>query len=410
MITEAQLLSRARQRREPATSAGFALWGTGFRPFFLLSAAAAVALVPWWVLGLMGRVPVGAGVGGAAWHAHEMLLGFAAGVVAGFLLTAVPKWTETEAASGGVLKVLAALWLAGRLVMGAAAWLPATVVAAVDLAFLPALVVAVGRPILATRNRRNLIFPGMLAVMTSLNLAYHLQAVGVAGGSAMPAMRGVMGLVVIMMVIIGGRIIPMFTRNGLARAGIAFQPRATGWIDKAAMLSAGAVALLELGGSPAALGAGCLIAGALNAGRMVGWGGLRTACVPLLWILHLGYGWIALGLCLRGWALLAPGAIPPTAALHALTAGAMGSLILGMISRVSLGHTGRPLEAGRAVTLSFILIAACGGVRVLLPILAPQLWLATHQVSAALWAGAFSLFLWVYTPWLLRPRPDGVPG
>lgn len=410
MIPVEQLVSRAKEARGSATPKGPALWGTGFRPFFLLSAAAAVFLVPLWVLALMGIMPIGGSVGGTLWHAHEMLLGFAMGVVAGFLLTAVPKWTGTVALSGGALKVLVALWTLGRIAMGASAWLPPAVVAIGDLLFVPALAVALGRPLITTKNRRNWIFLALLGVMFCLNLAYHLQALGVLTLGAAEAMRGVMGLIVVMMVVVGGRIIPMFTRNGLAAEGRTFAPRSPSWVDRAAIGAVIALIPLELWASPELLGLGCLIAGGLVGLRMLGWGGSKTGGVPLLWILHAGYLWIALGLILRGVSLLIPGYIPASAALHALTAGAMGSLILGMIARVSLGHTGRPLKVKPVMSLAFGMIILCGFVRVFLPIIAPSLWLLTHQISALLWGLSYAIFLAVYTPILLAPRPDGVQG
>ncbi|HQY64002.1 MAG TPA: NnrS family protein [Polyangiaceae bacterium] len=389
--------------------AGGPLAAKGFRPFFLLAALFAAGILPVWLLSLSGLVRPDAYFDAFGWHAHEMVFGYAAAVIAGFLLTAAANWTSRETLVGPPLLACAALWAAGRVAL-VLPGLPRAVPAALDLAFLPMVAVAIARPILATKNHRNLVMVAALTAMWGGNLAMHLDVLGVLphvpGLRARAALVGV-DVVTALMVVMAGRIFPMFTKNATRVATIRSHPR----LDAAALAAMVAVLAVDVaapGGRVAAWIAGA--AAIATAARAVHWGAQYTARVPLLWILHVTYAWIPAGLALRVAAWLTP-AVPASLATHALTVGAIGGMTLGMMARVALGHTGRALEAGRAVAAAFVLVTLAALVRVGGPLAlgAAHTRIALH-VSGTLWTAAFVLFLVVYAPILARPRADGKPG
>jgi len=374
----------------------------GFRPFFLLAAVAACAIVPVWLLVLFGHVKADFHGDAATWHAHEMLFGFAVAVIAGFLLTAVGNWTGQETAVGGKLLALAGLWLVGRL----APVLPRIAMAA-DLAFLPALAILLARPLIATRNRRNFVMLGVLAALFAANLTMHLDARGlVAAGTGHQAAGIALDVIVLLCLLIGGRVIPMFTRNATGEAAIG-SPPALDVVVAGAMLSVTVVDVVHPGGTLAAAAAGVSALATLV--RLGYWRSWRTLRQPLLWILHAGIVWIALGLLLRAAPLFGI-AIPSSIATHALTVGAIGSLTLGMMARVALGHTGRPLSLPKPMALGFVLVTLAAAVRVGGPLLSPTLYAPALVASGVLWTAAFALYVLTYTPILLRARVDGKPG
>lgn len=374
------------------------LLAKGFRPFFLLAAAFAAAVVPYWLLAFTGRAPVAGPLLGIVWHGHEMVYGFAVAVVAGFLLTAVTNWTQRETATGGLLLGLAALWLAGRVALLV---VPGWVGSVVDLLFLPALAVVIARPIVAARSRRNYGFPALLLALAGANLAVHLDAHGVLPGTAIPADRVAVSLVVVIVLVVTGRIVPLFTRNTTGRAEI-HNLRA---LDLTAIAAALVVAALQP--FPAAapvLPAAQGVAAVAVFGRMVPWGTRYVAREPLLWVLHVGHAFVGVG-----FALGALGA-PLSVALHATTVGGFGVLILGMMARVALGHTGRPLRVAPAVTLAFVALVGAALVRVVGPLLAPALSVTWFWLAAGAWSLGFTIYAVVYLPILTRPRPDGKAG
>lgn len=385
------------------------IWARGFRPFFLLAASFAAALVPLWVAVLVGWVPAPGWLAPSLWHGHEMLFGFVVAATAGFLLTAVPVWTQTPPLRGVPLALLAGLWVAGRVAMWRPEGLPPGAVAAVDLAFLPALGCALAAPLWRARQLRNLGMVGILAGLFLANLVIHLQALG-HGELARPALRFAVDLVILLIVVIGGRIVPAFTRNALTRAGIPARVRARPWLDR---LSIGSVLAVVAGQVllPPGVARGFLAALAASAvaARLSGWQGLRTARDPLLWSLHLGMAWVAVGLAASAVSQLG-GPIPETVALHALTAGAMGAMILSVMARVSLGHTGRPLVVPRGIPAAFLLVNAGALVRTLGPVLLPAHFVDEMVLSGLLWSSAFALFLLRYGWILWAPRSDGSPG
>jgi uncharacterized protein involved in response to NO len=390
-----------------AAPTSLAISAKGFRLFFLLAAAFAVAIVPLWLLVLRGMVRPAAYLQPTVWHAHEMLFGFVVAVIAGFLLTAVSNWTSRETVVGVPLMLLAGLWLLGRVAMVFSAALPPGVTALVDLAFLPVLAVVLARPLLSSRNRRNFVMLLIVGALSVANAVVHLDALGVlAPGSAHRACSLSVDLVVLMILIISGRVFPMFTRNATGVNSI----RSIFWLDVATV---GGMAVLTAVDALAGAGlANAALAGAvglLAAARAIHWGARHSFRQPLLWILHAGYAWLVFGLLFRavagfGWPSFA------SLATHALTVGAVGCLTLGMMARVSLGHTGRMLVAPAPLAWAFVAINLAAVARTLIPLVAPARYFDALVAAGAFWTTAFVLFLAVYLPILLRPRIDGRPG
>jgi uncharacterized protein involved in response to NO len=389
---------------------GPVLLGRGFRPFFLLAGLHGALLVPAWLGILAGRLPAPDWPGLTRWHAHEMLFGFVAAAVAGFLLTSVPVWTGRAPVVGARLAALAALWLAGRIAMLLAGWLPGLLVSALDLAFLPALAAALAPALVGTKWKHG-VFLLVLAGLAAANLAVHLDARGVAPGLAPAGLRVAVDLTALLVAILGGRITPAFTANALRRAGIAARVVVRPWLDRLAVGAVLAYAGADLlAPRSAATGALALAASVALAGRLVGWQGLRSAHDPLVGSLHAGYAWLALGFAGVGLGDLG-GGFPWTTGVHALTAGAFGAMILAVMTRVGLGHTGRPLVAPRGAVLAYGLVSAGALLRTFGPLLAPPSFaFPVLVVSGLLWSAAFASFLAAYAPILLRPRVDGQPG
>ncbi|PWC34099.1 NnrS family protein [Azospirillum sp. TSO35-2] len=382
------------------------LFRYGFRCFFLFSGLAAVGLLAAWLgVLLTGAWPDGP-IGASVWHAHEMLFGMVVAAVAGFLLTAVPSWTGTKALSGMPLVLLSALWLAGRVAVFPWTGVPEPVAAVLDLAFLPALGVALARPLIAAGKWRNSAFLVLLALLTTANLLIHLEWLGVADGVDAGFALG-LGVVLMMVTVIGGRILPAFTRNGLGAAG----RTVTSWplVERATLLSTLAlIPAAMIAPDSAVTGAVALVAAAAHAVRLAGWQGWRAWRSPILWILHVGYLWIPVALVLR--ALHALVDIPAAAGTHALTVGAFATLILAVMSRASLGHTGRPLLVSKATVAAYVLLTVAAAARTASPLLPVDwVWPALQGAGYA-WVAAFILFLVAYAPVLLSPRADGRPG
>lgn len=380
----------------PRPAAARAWLGLGFRPFFLGAGFAAVGLMAIWLAHLAaGFAPALP----AHWHAHEMLFGYAGAVIAGFLLTAAQNWTQRPMPAGAPLAALFALWLAARLMplLGVSG----SVYALVDVALFPAVALAVAKRVWPLRQRHNYGFVAMLLGLGAANALMHAEWLGMAA-TARAGQTLAVALIVLMMTVMGGRVIPSFTDNRLGTR--ARRWRTIEWLVIVATPAAlGAQALL-----PAPLAAGLAgIAALAHAVRLAGWYTPRYRAVPLLWILHLGCAWIVAGFALT--ALAALGVVPGSLATHAFTAGAMGSLTLGMMARVALGHTRRPLEIGALMVAAFWLLTAAAIVRVFGP-LWPALSTAALHVAGGLWSLAFALFVYRYLPLLLRPRIDGKPG
>jgi uncharacterized protein involved in response to NO len=385
---------------------GTALFSYGFRPFFLAAALLAALAVPLWLLILVAGTELPSFLPLVLWHGHEMLFGYATAVLAGFLLTATPSWSGLPPVAGGPLAGLALLWLASRTASWFGGGLPATAMI-VDLAFLPALALAVA-PHLQASARRNLVFLPLLGALFMANLAVDLDGVGQLPGLGSMAFRAALDLFALLIALIGGRVVPSFTANALKASGAAAQLRAFSWLDRAALGALIAMLLADLATLPRVAGALALAAAALNGLRMWGWHGHRTLGKPLLWVLHLGYLWLAAGLAWKGLVDLT-GFLPGSEALHGLAIGAVGTMTMAVMSRATLGHTGRPLEAPRLATFGYLLISGAALVRLAAPLL-PDLYLPALLTSASLWSAAWLSFLAAFGSALIRPRIDGRPG
>ena len=387
------------------------LWGRAFRPFFLLAGTEAVVVVGLWLGMLRGLGPVASWATPFQWHAHEMLFGFAGAAIAGFLLTSVPVWTGRPATVGGRLAAFAALWGVGRLAVFFAAALPSPwIVAAIDVSFCALLAVAIGSAIYGSGSRRNYAFPALLGVLALANLLTHLGAMGAWPGVAPAGLRLGVGVVVVLVSTLGGRLIPLFTDAALKRSGVARAVSRVVWADRAAgpLLAAFFLADTAWPDSPLC-GALALAAAATLCLRAKGWG-LRDALRdPLLWSMHVAYLWIPVGLVVLA-ATAFSDLVTRSLALHALTVGAIGGMILAIMTRVALGHTGRPFRAPRGIALAYGLVLAAALARTLLPALLPAATNAMLLASGALWIVAFAIFLAIYTPFLMAPRVDGKPG
>ena len=383
------------------------LWALGFRPFYLAAGAFAVVAIPVWVAFYLGLLPAGGYLQGAAWHSHEMIFGFATAVIAGFLLTAVRSWTSQPTASGAALAALVALWLLARLLIMTGPPLAAVLV---DLTFLPALALALAIPIVRSKNRRNLKMLAVLGVLALANLGYHLAYLNVLPAPLMSvAVMATLDVITILMAIIGGRVIPAFINNAIATA----KPRTSSNLERVAFASLVIILVMGLVNFwlplPAFVWLVLLMTAALAHGaRLLLWQPQRSYRDPLLWMLPVAYAWIPISLVLRAATYVT--AVPPAAAIHALTLGAMSSLMMAMMTRSALGHTGRKLTAGPIEIAAFVLLQLAAVVRVFAGLLWPELYRDSVLIAAVLWCLAFALFLYRYLPMLLRPRIDGLPG
>lgn len=389
------------QKRPPLT--GWAPFALGFRPFFLAAGIYAPVLMALWLLVLQGHLELGM-LSPLVWHGHEMLFGFTVAVIAGFLLTAAQNWTGIRTPAGPPLAALFLLWLAGR-AMFLIPGLPSGLVALVDLAFLPALALVLALPILKAKQLHNYPFPLMLLALTAANALVHAEALGWTDTGASVGLHLATYVVVTMMVVMGGRVIPSFTDNKL-------RTRARRWKTVETLVPVATIgALLGALLAPASLVTAALaaVAATVHVVRLAGWYTHKYWSVPLLWILHIGYAWIALGFALL--AVSAAGvSTAAVSALHAFTAGGIGTLTLGMMARVSLGHTGRLLEPAPVMTRAFVLINLAALLRVALPLAFPGVYAQSMLAAGLAWVVAFAMFVVVYAAVLMRPRVDGKPG
>ncbi|MFN3826769.1 MAG: NnrS family protein [Micavibrio sp.] len=378
-------------------------WGRGFRPFFFLGAIYAALSILLWLGVYTGHVtfpdifsdPV-------IWHAHEMIYGFAIAIVAGFLLTAVANWTGGAPVRQLQLMGLCGLWLAGRLAMNIND-LPVWLMFILELSFIPALALSLSIPLLKSWNTRNFVFLVILSALSACDIAFLMTQ------NRTPLYIALF-LILMMISLIGGRVIPSFTVGALRRKGINVRIYDQRLPDRLALLSlvAAICALLFMGPDSLWFGCFCLFSALVHIFRMRRYHTLLSLSDPMLWILHLGYGWLAMGLFLIGVAVLGVGTFP--LALHALTVGAIGSMILGMMCRVTLGHTGRDLTASKMTAFSFILMQLSVVLRILGPLLMPEYYTVWVVASGILWSGCFVLYLFIYAPMLWLPRPDRQPA
>ena len=386
----------------------------GFRPFFLLAGLLAVLGMALWLLAINGSPwPVQASRS-TFWHAHEMGLGFGGAVMAGFILTAGANWTGRPPIRGPLLVCLVLGWLCGRAAMLYSGLLPATLTMLLDLLFPVLLGLLVTREIVGARNRRNYGVLTIVWALTVFTILYHVAAIGSLSEESAADMQRIVArlfvyLLAVLITVLGGRVIPGFTGSWLRMRGASKLPGARDWLETGIVpltVAAGLSQALAPDGIVTAVL--CISAGAAHVLRLSGWRGLATAAEPLLLVLHVAYAWLGLGFLLLG--LSAAGLpVPETAALHALTVGGIGGVILGMMTRVALGHTGRPLHAARITQLAYVLLGSSALRRAFGPLSATGSTLA-YTGSGLLWIASFSLFVWHYAPILTQPRADQPHG
>lgn len=389
-------------RRTPPT--GWAPFALGFRPFFLAAGLYAVVMMALWLGVLNGKIQIGS-LSPIVWHAHEMVFGFTVAVIAGFLLTAARNWTGLPTPSGPALVALFLLWLAGR-VSFFIPGLPIGTIALLDLLFLPVLAVVLARPILKARQFYNFPFPLMLLVLATANVLVHIEALGRPDALISVGLHLAVYVIVVMIAVMGGRVIPSFTDNKLGS-------HARRWKAIEILMpltTIGALLAVLIAPRSPATALIATAAACVHGVRLAGWYTPRFWSVPLLWVLHLGYAWIPIGFLLLAFSAAGLNPMAAGSALHAFTAGAIGVLTLGMMARVSLGHTGRMLEPARLMTLAFAALNLAALIRVGMPLIAPDMHGNTMLLAGLLWMMGFGLFAAIYASILLRPRVDGKPG
>ncbi len=390
------------QVSESPSYQGVAVFSYGFRPFFLGAALFAGVAIPVWIVVL-------AGVGDSTflypardWHVHEMVFGFLPAVITGFLLTAIPNWTDRPPIRGYELMLLFTLWLAGRLLI-AIPWFTPLVSAIIDVGFLVAVAGLVWREIAAAKSWDRAPMGVLVSLLACANILFHVLTLS--GMAADRTERAAIGMVMMLLTLIGGRLIPTFTDELLVGSGRAERPAPFSRYDGLSIALVG-FAVVSWIVQPHSMVTGWMFvtAGLANLGRLARWYGWLTSREPLVLILHVGYGWFALSLFILGGSILGVG-LPAEDAVHAFTAGAVGAMTLAVMTRASLGHTGRPRHAGPLTVCIYMLV----NVGAVLRVFGPMTGLSTNLVmgvAAGSWSGAYLLFAMVYGPFLLRPSLD----
>jgi len=378
----------------------------GFRPFWLLGPLWALVVVCLWIEALAGAIALPTLFDPLSWHRHEMLFGFLGAVIAGFLMTAIPNWTGRLPIAGPRLAGLTMMWLAARFAILFSATVGGATALLLEAAFLLTLAGVCAREVLIAKNR-NVPVVGVVLLFAIAAVVDQLDILGVLAADG-AGWRAGFALVLILITLIGGRIIPSFTANWLIKRGRSRLPGQATAFDHVTI----AATVLALGCwafqlAPSLAASLLFLAGLLQVGRLARWGGWRTGREPLVLILHISYAWLPIGLLLLGWSIVDID-VPGTAGLHALGAGAMASMVLAVMTRATLGHTGRELHAGTGTVIIYSLVTAGAAVRVVAAWL-PLDYLLAIKLAGALWGAAFLLFLALYGPKLLGPRPDGRP-
>jgi uncharacterized protein involved in response to NO len=382
----------------------YPLFALGFRAFFLLSGFSALLFISLWRSIYDGSLSINNYYTAINWHMHEMLLGYTTAVISGFLLTAVRNWTGQNTLTGDALAGLCLLWLAGRIMPFYAGYFPDGLIALVDFAFLPALAYQLSKPILQAEHYKSFIFVGLLLLITLGNGLIHAENLDLLKNSAWLGTKIIVATIIMLILVIAGRIFPFFTERGIPGTICLRNPL----LDLLSIASATLFFVLEIFDvSGGWLAIAAIAAAIFNSMRVSGWYVRSIWYVPLLWVLYVGYGWIILGFLLTIFSAF--GLIIPSLAIHAFTVGGIGGLTLGMMARVSLGHTGRALKASNAIAISFVLINLAVLFRVLMPIAMPDWYAKLLVISTELWLMAFALFMYIYLPILTQPRSDGKP-
>lgn len=382
---------------------GPAILTYGYRPFFLMAGIWAVLAMAAWAAMLAGFIILPTRFDPVSWHAHEMLFGYLGTALAGFLLTAVPNWTGRLPIVGWPLAALVALWATGRIAVAASGSLSLTLVAILDLLFPVVFGAVIGREILAGKNWRNLPILALLVLLIVANVLFHVDAAQGDYAASGIGFRTGLAAAVMLVTLIGGRIVPSFTRNWLEKRKIENFPASFGVVDKFALVST-LIALIGWTVLPdhAATAILCTLAGIANLIRLSRWSGMRTGPEPLLWILHVGYLFVPFGFLSVAASMLDPRLSPSIGAQHIWMAGAVGVMPLAMMTRASLGHAGRPLKATRGVTVVYFLIIASVLLRFIAAFDAAPAWVM--YVSAFSWIAGFAGFSILYWPILTKPR------
>lgn len=389
--------------------AGPPILSAGFRPFFLAAGLWAAVAVPVWLVAYATGVTPPSAMPAIIWHAHEMIYGYAAASVAGFLLTAIPNWTGRMPLQGGSLAILVMLWLIGRISVLLSAEIGAPIAAVADLSFPTAFLAVVAREIIAGRNWRNLPMLVALSLLLAGNLLVHLEALDIVSTAQLGNRIGI-GTLLALIGLVGGRIVPSFTRNWLMknRPEVAL-PASAGPFDLAALIATGlGVAVWVMAPDEAIAPYAELLAGIAAMSRLIRWRGLKTMREPLVLILHIGYGWLAGGFLILGLDGFFD-FLPQTTAIHALTVGNIGTMTLAVMTRASLGHTGRPLSAGPITNAIYILVTAATILRLVAPLAGAHV-LLLLSVAGVSWCASFGLFVIFYGAALTRPRGGNENG
>jgi uncharacterized protein involved in response to NO len=383
------------------------LFALGFRPFYSLAAIFAVVSILVWLLSYTGAFQTGGYLRGIFWHSHEMVFGFAIAVMTGFLLTAVRNWTGLPTPTGFALAALAVLWLAGRVLIITG---PPLLAALVDILFVPALAVVIAIPIVRSRNQRNYKIVALLVLIAITQVFYHLASLGpLPAWLAYTTIITALDLMTIVFAIIAGRVIPAFTKNAIPGS----EPRHAGWLEFLSFASLVLIIVTRVGSDwfsiPALIPTTILVVAAVShAFRLTLWQPWLTSGNPLLWMMPVAYSWLPVALFLR--VLAAYSVVSQGAWIHALTTGAISGLMLAMMMRSSLGHTGRPLVASGMDMTAFLLLQLAAIIRVVAGLFGAGLYESLVVASGVMWVLAFAAFLLRYLPMLTRPRIDGRPG
>jgi uncharacterized protein involved in response to NO len=392
-------MDRSRAWRGPA------ILSYGFRPFFLGGAIWAAFSMVLWLAMLAGALALPTRLDPISWHAHEFLFGYLGAIIAGFLLTAVPNWTGRLPIAGWPLGGLFLLWLSGRVAIATSALWPSFAVAFIDLAFPAIFALVIAREIVAGKNWRNLMVLGLFAALVAGNAVFHWEAARDDFAAQGYGLRIGLATAVMLIGLIGGRIVPSFTRNWLVKRGAGRLPSPPmGRFDKVALLMLLAALLVWIARPDSSIaGSLLLLAGLAHAARLVRWAGFRTGTEPLVWVLHAGYAFVPFGAIVIGFSVLSTNPAGAAAAQHLWMAGGIGLMTLAVMTRATLGHTGQELTAGPATTTIYLLIVAATLLRLLSGAF-PDMGATLHLLSGLAWFCAFSGFTLIYGRLLVAPR------
>lgn len=378
-----------------------ALLALGFRPFFLLAGLSGVLLVGYWVIAFIKGWSTSPHFPSVYWHSHEMIFGYSAAVIAGFLLTAVRNWTDVATVNGKWLLLLALVWLAARI-------LPLTTIglawfSLVDMLFLPLLAFAIACPLIKVKQKQNFMFIALLLIYAVANGLFHAEVLLNYPGGEEAGIHGGLAVIIMIITVMAGRVVGFFIERGLDSKVSSYA-----WAEQLAIWGTALFMISQFFQFKTGLTVIIIIAAMGHLARLVGWYHREIWRVPLLWVLYMGYVWLFAGFVLT--VLELHGIVAETLAIHTFTVGTIGVMTVGMMARVALGHTGREMKTHPAMTISFIVINLAVVTRVAFPLMFPEQYLRWVQISGWMWVLAFVIFCLIYAPILIKPRVDGRPG